>query len=350
MVDQLAISSPPASSAAVSGRASGASTPPQAASKQSKEETEEEEEEDVIEGDDLSFAEQVRPILSAALARNHILREATRHAALNLLPRARVLMHARRPRDLTASQIKRQVLVDGGVQNPDHSGDHVATSSSQTIPIASASKLRSSATTTNSYTYTTSPTPPFHSTTSSASLSSSSPIPNGNAKNLSPLETNNEQSPILKLPPELLLHILRCYTALEPVPLPPDPRRAKTYDPSLTTMTTATPNSNSSSGRQVASSSSSSSSSSSTTTIFASPLTENQMMRILTLAQDRMTLSGMTHRFDTRSYQSSRGGFGGGGGGGMKRDSRDSGRVSLHDSASCLRVVGCLEYERQRIR
>ena len=213
----------------------------------------------VLQGDDLPFT-QIKSILADALARNHIFREATRHSAVQLLPAARILLHAKMPH-ISVTEIRSQVEAD------------------LEQPAWLASSETPNVTPSINYTY---------------------------DSNLQKREAPNS-TPLLRLPPELLTHVLRCYTALEAIPLPPNPSLANSYNPGQAS-----------------------------TPIFASALSAAQFNRILILAQDRSTLSGMTHRFDTRMT-------------GLKRDTRDQGRVSLHDAASFLKVVGCLEYERRRI-
>ena len=225
---------------------------------------EKQDEDQVILGDELPFNE-IKPILADALARNHILRESTRHTAIALLPVARVLLHATAPSTLPAD-VKAQLQ-----------------DVSETFQAASLGGSRDAAT--RNYTYgeeTSSARNPFAMTS----------------------------SPILKLPPELVVHLLRVYTALEPIPLPPHPGRAASYVPMLQ-------------GHKP---------------VFASSLSENQFNRIISLAQDRATLAGMTQRYHTASPN-----------GTQRRDSRDNGRISLHSPHAFLGVVGCLEYERRAV-
>ena len=226
-------------------------------------------EDEVILGDELPFNE-IKPILADALARNHILRESTRHTALALLPVARVLLHAS-ARQSYPEDIKSQLH-----------------GMAETFGAATLQPSRNSAAT--SYTY-------DHRTGSPAA-----------AVRAPPMTT----SPILKLPPELLIHLLRVYSALEPIPPPPHPGKAASYVPTLQ-------------GRKPS---------------FASSLSENQFNRIVSLAMDRSTLTGMTQRYHTANGGSAYAI-------GQKRDSRDNGRISLHNAYAFLGVVGCLEYERR---
>lgn len=218
----------------------------------------------VILGDELPFNE-LKPILADALARNHILRESTRRTAIGLLPVARILLHAK-ARISTAEDIKSQIY-----------------SVSETFEVAS---IRPNGKPSN-YTYT------QKSSSSVARPPMASP-------------------PILKLPPELLIHLLRVYSTLEPIPLPPHPGQAASHVPILR-------------GR---------------TPVFASSLSESQFNRVISLAQDRSTLAGMTQRYHSATPN--------GNTSTPRRDSRDNGRISLHSPFAFLGVVGCLEYERRK--
>ena len=215
-----------------------------------------EKDDNVVQGDDLPFT-QIKPILADALARNHILREATRHSAKQLLLPARILLHAKAPL-ISVTEVRSQV--ESGFLQP----------------------------------------------TGIASLESGGVKPKANYEYRSEKGTAPPGcTPLLRLPPELIAHILRCYTALEAIPLPPNPSTARSFNPGQ-----ATP------------------------PVFASALSESQFRRILALAQDRSTLSGMTHHFSAKT-------------GGLKRDSRDPGKVSLHDATSFLSIVKCQDYERR---
>lgn len=228
----------------------------------------------VIYGDDLPFA-QIKPFLSDALAKNYVLREATRHTAVQLLPVARVLCHAIA---ITPTSEEIKSTMDAMVR--EYAMASVLPGKSHTPP--------------NSYTTT--------STTSSTTVSES---------NLRPLKASvppQGTCPLLSLPPELVTQILRAYTTLEPVPLPPNPSLANVFNPCQAT-----------------------------SPVFASALSEQQFRRILHLAQDRTTLKGYTHR-----YHQGRNSLNG-----TTKDSRNHGRISLHNSAAFLEYVGCQEYERR---
>ena len=212
---------------------------------------------EILRGDELPWI-QIKPFLDEALTRNHLLREATRHAALQLLPRARILLHAK------ARSVTQQI--------EEHLTPTVY-SSAQPVNATQTSKSPIN------YQYTPSP--------NRAAASTSKPS-------------------LLTLPPEIITHILRSLASIDGVPLPPRPSQASSYDP-------AQPRN----------------------AIIASPLSEMQFTRILGLARDRSTLLGMTHRFHDGNGHAQ-----------TKRDSRDQGRVSLHDAASFLAIVGCKEYDR----
>lgn len=232
----------------------------------------EEDEDRVIMGDDLPFA-QIKPYLSDALAKNFVLRQATRHAALQLLPVARILSHAR-PVTPNVQEIKD--AMDEMVKN--YAVATILTKGAQTPKAEYSIKSHVNGTL--------------------------------NGKNLSPESKAATppagSCPLLKLPPELITNILRAYTTVEPIPLPPNPSLASSYQPTQE----ATP-------------------------AFASALTDQQFARIIHLAEDRSTLNGYTQRYDRRSPT------------GDKKDSRSSGRVSLHNQFAFLSYVGCLEYERR---
>lgn len=233
----------------------------------------------VLLGDDLPW-NKVKEHLSKALMRNHVLRESTRHSALALLPVARVLLHAKPASRLTPTEIQEQVLQY-------HNNDTAIPSTEDTRPNAQ-------------YTYTQQQQQQHDGSTAL------------------PSETlhRGSTSPLLKLPDELVRYILRSYTALEPIPLPPHPRNAKTFNPTQTDP----PN----------------------PPTFASPLSETQFNRILSLAHDRSSLSGMTQRFGATTGSLTAAG--------QRKGSHSPrfhhGRVSLHDPRSFLWVVGCTDYER----
>lgn len=237
------------------------------------EEDEEEGEHRVIQGDDLPFTE-IKPYLSDALAKNFVLRQATRHAALQLLPVARILCHAR-PVTPNVQEIKE--AMDEMVKN--YAVASVLGTHGTQIPKADyAVRSRPNGATNGS---------------SISSQPKAATPPAGSC-------------PLLALPPELITNILRAYTTIEPVPLPPNPSLASSYQPTQE----AAP-------------------------VFASALSDQQFARIIHLAEDRSTLKGYTQRYDRRSPT------------GDKKDSRSSGRVSLHDGNAFLSYVGCLEYERR---
>ena len=196
--------------------------------------------------------------------RNVLLRVATRQTALLLLPVARVLLHAKRPR-ASPDDIKAQLGADAVAD---------------TFQAATLSGT---------------PKP------SIASYTTNSTLP------LSP--TAATSSPLLRLPPELISYILRVFTTLESVALPPPPAHASAYT------VTQPPQ-----------------------PVFASPLSEAQFNRVLAIAQDGATLSGMTHRFP---------GNGAGRASPARGDARDQGRVSLDNKWALLGVVGCMEYQRR---
>lgn len=212
-------------------------------------------------GDELPYA-TIKPYLDSALLRNRVLRDATQHTALQLLPRARVLLHVR-IRSINTAQIKEQV-----------SGVEAAFDDA----VAWVKNIGRKA---------------------------SKPKPNVTVYKEAP---DGKTPPMLKLPPEVIIHILRCLSASDGIPLPPPPGQAKSFNPTQPCMP-----------------------------IMASALSEAQFTRILTLARDRSTLLGMTQRYHNAGQQKGR----------SKKDSRDQGRLSLHDAASFLRVVACTDYERQ---
>lgn len=230
--------------------------------------------EKVIIGDDLPFA-QIKPYLSDALAKNFVLRQATRHTALQLLPVARILSHAK-PVTPSAKEIKE--AMDEMVKSY-----AVAT----VLPTGSQAPKAEYAVKPTNHTL-------GHRWKPTEQTKAATP-PVGSC-------------PLLHLPPEILTNILRAYTTLEPVPLPPNPSFASTYQ-----------------GTQEAS------------PMFASALSDQQFARIMHLAADRSTLKGYTQRYYRRSPT------------GDKKDSRSNGRVSLHDGDAFLAYVGCLEYERRPI-
>lgn len=226
----------------------------------------------VILGDDLPFP-QIKPYLSDALAKNFVLRQATRHTALQLLPVARILCHAR-PVTPSVQDIKNEM--DEMVKN--YAVATVLSKGTQAVKAEYSMKHQTNGRPVGS----TSDTPPKASTPPTGSC------------------------PLLSVPPEILTHILRAYTTLEPIPLPPNPSLAHVYQPTQE----AAP-------------------------VFASALSDQQFARILHLAEDRSTLKGYTRRYDRQSPT------------GDKKDSRSNGRVSLHDENAFLTYVGCLEYERR---
>jgi hypothetical protein len=217
----------------------------------------------ILLGDDLPYAE-LKTYLVEGLMRNVLLRVATRQTALLLLPVARVLLHAKRPR-ASPDSIKAQLGAD----------DVADTFQAATLSGTPKPGVVS---------YTTYSTVPL-STTAATS------------------------SPLLRLPPELISYILRVFTTLEPVALPPPPAHASTYTVTQPPQPT-----------------------------FASPLSETQFNRVLAIAQDRATLSGMTHRFP---------GNGAGRASPARGDARDQGRISLDTKWALLGVVGCMEYQRR---
>jgi len=229
----------------------------------------------VILGDDLPWKD-VNEYLRKALLRNHVLQASTKHTALQLLPVARVLLHAKLPQ-ISASAMQDQVYA---AHYKERGGGSTTASSCLQHDAGRAA---------TDYTY------------------------DGSSWSDSPARTRTGamSSPLLRLPPELVRHVLRCYSALEPIPLPPHPRHASSYNPGQGQAATGA----------------------STHPTFASPLSEAQFSRILALAQDRSTLSGMTQRYDGRPRSSS-------------SSARDKGRLSLHDARAFLDAVRCSEYER----
>lgn len=227
----------------------------------------------VIIGDDLPF-NQLKPYLSDALAKNYVLRQATRDTALQLLPVARILCHAR-PVAPSAQEIKD--AMDEVVKNYAVATD--LTSGTQSASAKYTLRYRLS----------------------------------GGRRNARKVEYMSKacnppagSCPLLSLPSELIIHILRAYTTIEPVPLPPNPSLAHLYQPTQERAP-----------------------------VFASALSDQQFGRIIHLAEDRTTMQGYRKRYDRRSP------------GGPKRDSSSNGSISLNDEQAFLSYVGCLEYERR---
>lgn len=226
----------------------------------------------VILGDDLPFA-QIKPYLRDALAKNFVLRQATRHTALALLPVARILCHAR--------------VVTPSAQEIKDSMDEMVKNYAIATDIAKDTRPK--------------PTPRYESAAhyryreNRRANQSKTPI---QYKAATPPPGS---CPLLNLPPEILTNILRAYTTIEPVPLPPNPSLAHLDQP-----TQERP------------------------PVFASALSDQHFARIIRLAEDRSTLRGYTQRYDSE-----------------RKDSRSSGRISLHDDDAFLEYVGCMEYERR---
>lgn len=210
----------------------------------------------VIVGDSLPYHTQIKPILAEALARNRALQAVTAQTALKLLPVARVLLHAT-ARRVSAQEIRQQV------EDLNEIGEKT---------VAAAAPDRRKGTLVPQYTY--SDTKAFSGYTI---------------------------SPLLQLPPELVANILRVYSALEPIPLPPSPAEADSFDPLRIR-----------------------------SLVLASALSENQFMRVLAVAQDRRSLTQPVKPM-----------LGSGSRGGNARP------VYLEDSKTFLHIVGCSKYERR---
>lgn len=212
-------------------------------------------EEAVLVGDSLPYETDIKPILEEALARNRTLQALTPRTALKLLPVARVLLNARARR--TSTQEVTQQIESLNVHAARKTGATVANRRSKFMvaPYAHSGRRPPSA---------------------------------------------YSASPLLRLPPELVASILREYSALEPISLPPDPAEADAFDPLR-----------------------------SRPAVLASALSKSQFMRVLAIAQDRRSLTQPVKPISGPAHK------------GRKVQS-----VYLKDSPTFLQVVGCSRYDR----